>query len=70
MADTFAARLRLVRERRGMKRTVLAELAGLDRNAITHYEEGRRLPNAAALSSLAVVLEVSADYLLGLEENF
>lgn len=70
MTDTIASRLRYAREKRGLKRTVLSELAGLGRNAVAEYETGQRLPGAETVVKLAKVLGVSCDYLLGVQENF
>ena len=66
--DIFAVRLREARMRRQMRPTVLSELAGLDRNAVADYEGRRRVPNIRALRSIALTLEVSADWLLGMRD--
>lgn len=58
-------RLRRLRERRQVKRCILAELCGLNRNAIKLYEEGEVKPGQEALESMADYFEVSVDYLLG-----
>lgn len=61
----FGSRLRSAREQRGLNQTELAKLAGLQPAAIGHFEAGRRKPSFANIRTLAKVLEVSSDYLLG-----
>lgn len=63
--STFPDRLRRLRERNKLKRCVLSELCGLNRNAITRYETGAAMPTADVLISIADYFEVSVDYLLG-----
>lgn len=38
-------------------------------NCYASYEQGRTEPNIEMLKQLCIVLEVSADYLLGLEDE-
>jgi transcriptional regulator with XRE-family HTH domain len=48
----------------GLTQEELAERAGLQQSAISHYEAGRREPNLANLRRLVWALGESADYLL------
>ena len=70
MNETFAVRLRKLREHRGMSRRTLSELCGLSKNMIAVYERGEAEPSAATICLLADHFGVSADYLLGREEKF
>lgn len=64
MSDNgFCARLQSLRERRGVKRSVMSELCGLDHNAVREYERGERIPSAIALEAMADYLGVSMTYL-------
>lgn len=65
MNDTFPARLRYLREKRGMSRQVLGERCGLSKNMIGRYEKGEQIPNIDTLKNLCEVFGVSADYMLG-----
>lgn len=65
--EIFAKRLRQLRERKHMKRCVLAELCGLSQHMIRRYEEGEMEPKASSLEVLADYFEVTVDYLLGRE---
>lgn len=61
----FPDRLRAARELRGFSQGDLAERAGFQPSAISHFESGRRAPSFDNLKRLADVLTVSTDYLLG-----
>ena len=63
--STFPGRLRRLRERQQLKRCVLSELCGLNRNTIKRYEMGTQKPSMDALISIADYFGVSIDYLLG-----
>lgn len=63
--STFPERLQRLRERDRLKRCVLAELCGLNYNAIKRYETGRAKPTMDALVAIADYFEVSVDYLIG-----
>lgn len=61
----FPARLRSAREYRGLSQGELAEKAGLQPSAISHFETGARKPSFDNLRLLADTLDVTTDYLLG-----
>lgn len=63
-------RLRYARQQRGLRQTRLASDAGLDVGNVNELENGRK-PSARieTLASLAEVLQVSTDYLLGLTDD-
>jgi transcriptional regulator with XRE-family HTH domain len=67
-SDRFAQRLRRAREIRKMTQREIAERTGLPPSLISHFENGTRCPAFENLRRLALSLEVSADYLLGLSE--
>ena len=61
----FSARLRAMRERRNLKQSELAERAGLQAAAVSHFETARRAPSFDNLRRLADALNVTTDYLIG-----
>ena len=63
--ERFPDRLRRLRERRGISRRTLSELCGLHPDAIRRYETGTAKPGMDALITMAEMLEVSIDYLVG-----
>src|SRR5579885_104448 len=66
----FPERLRRLREAAGEKQGQLAKALGFSETAYQLWEkEGGNLPNALNLHKLALHFKVSADYLLGLQEE-
>ena len=62
--SVFAQRLKQLRRRRRISRMVLSELCGLNKNAVSRYENGMP-PSVSSLVAVADFFEVSTDYLLG-----
>lgn len=69
LSIVFPCRLVTMRQRRDLTQGDLAKKAQINSNAISQYETGARLPTAIALRKLAVALNVSADYLLGIDRH-
>lgn len=61
----FKDRLRETRQQKHISQQKLADLMGMTKQAISHYERGTRKPDKDALLALADILNVSTDYLLG-----
>lgn len=57
----FASRLRGLREAAGLSVAALASTAGLSRQAVHQYEDGRRQPTWQAVQQLAAALNVPTD---------
>ncbi|MDE7084699.1 MAG: helix-turn-helix domain-containing protein [Clostridia bacterium] len=64
----FAERLKELRVSENLSQRKLAELTNLSPSAIKQWENESRVPNAEAVVALAKFFDVSADYLLGLED--
>ncbi|MCI8413613.1 MAG: helix-turn-helix transcriptional regulator [Clostridia bacterium] len=64
--DSFKNRLKEVRTERNYSQAKLANLLYISQAAIAKWETGDREPDFEMLVKLCKVLEVSADYLLGL----
>jgi transcriptional regulator with XRE-family HTH domain len=69
-SDVFPNRLRTAREYRGLNQGELAQRAGMQPSAISHFETGTRKPSFDNLRLLADTLDVTTDYLLGRVEEF
>lgn len=52
------------RKKKGMTATELSKITGFSNGRISHWEQGRRLPNLDSILVLEKVLEVPASYLL------
>lgn len=63
-------RLTLAREIRGMSRSDLATATGISVVSIGYYERGELDPGTSALVKLCRALDVSADFLLGLTDDY
>ncbi len=66
--DKFSERLKELRTEKGLSLTQLSELTGISHTALVYWENDRRVPNANAVKVLAKFFEVTADYLLGLQD--
>ena len=66
---SFANRLRAIRIDRGFKQKDVAAAIGISEPNYSMYEHGTREPGITKLTKLASVLNVSADYLLGIAPN-
>lgn len=65
----FPKRLRKIRQERKITQTEIATKIGISANALNNYENGKRVPSADTLQKIAICLNVSADYLLGLSDD-
>lgn len=64
----FAKRLRELRKEKGLSQVQLGELLGYGDTAISSYETGRNEPSYTDLIRICKVLDVSADYILGISD--
>lgn len=66
---SFGARLRKIRLERNLTQLELADAAGMQPSAITHFEAARRKPGYDSILGLARALDVSIDMLLGVSSQ-
>ncbi len=70
MKNLFAVRLtELLKENNISKRT-LAKKIGVSAMSVSDWTNGNVQPTAENIYNIAVFLDISADYLLGLEDEF
>lgn len=60
----FGARLKRLREKRGLSQAELAEMIGVHKSHLLRYEHGQTSPTAEKIVALARILRVTADALL------
>lgn len=61
-------KLKLLRKQKGISQKVVAEAIGVTLSAYSNYEQGIREPSNQILINICKFFDVSADYLLGLED--
>jgi transcriptional regulator with XRE-family HTH domain len=66
--EKVGERIKQARKRKKITMSELADRSGLSTSAISRYERGERKPTFDALSALADALDVSAEYLYGVED--
>lgn len=66
----FCTRLKEIRTQRKMTQQDIADKTGIPSTSISHIEAGARKPSLENFFKLAVVLNVSADYLLGRTDQY
>ena len=69
MGNNFNENLKIARDRKGLSQKEMAESIGVAKSTYSLYESGNREPNVLTIKKIADVLSVSADELLGLEEE-
>lgn len=65
----FGNRLKTIRRQRGLTQKVLAEKINKSVSAVSSYESNVQIPPVEVLVSIAYVLNVSLDYLVGIEQG-
>lgn len=69
MGEKFNENLKTARERKGISQKDLAETIGVAKSTYSLYESGNREPNVQTIKKIADILNVSADELLGINED-
>lgn len=64
MSSLFAETLRRLRTERGLSQQQLAKQLFVDRSSVTHWESGRRIPDAILISRIAETLGADVSVLL------
>ena len=67
--DTFGKRLKYLREKRELTQQKLAELLSVNRDALAKWETDKALPDINMVRDIAQFYQVSADYLIGKDDQ-
>lgn len=67
--EVFAERLTKALEERQMMKKDFAKEVGYDKHSIIQWTTAKRLPRGEAIIAICTTLGVSADWLLGLDEE-
>ena len=68
MIRVFCERLKILRLEKMLSQPELAKLVGVSNGMISFWENGINEPTITNLIKLTQIFDVSADYLLGLED--
>ncbi len=69
MVVMIAEHLKELRELHNWTQTELAKKLDVTRSSVNAWEMGISIPSVSKLIELTLIFQVSADYMLGLEEN-
>jgi len=67
MQNIFGKRLKEIRQSWDYNQRDFAKLLNVTQGALCRWETGENLPNVEILYQIAKILDVSSDYLIGLE---
>ena len=70
MGEKFNENLKNARERKGISQKEMSENIGVAKSTYSLYESGNREPNVQTIKKIADILNVSADELLGINEEY
>lgn len=65
--EIFSARLKWLRERKGLTQKEMAELIGMTQSSYSKYEYNLRQPKLETLALLPAILDESVDFMIGAE---
>lgn len=66
--SVFASRLRQLRRQCGITQKEIAQSMNIDRSTYAYYETDKTNPDLNTLRRLALIFQVSTDYLLGIDD--
>ncbi|MFQ7034328.1 MAG: helix-turn-helix domain-containing protein [Candidatus Borkfalkia sp.] len=66
---SFGEKLKELRIEKGLSQKELADLVDTSQSAIFYWENNQQEPKISSLKKLCIFFNVSADYLIGLEEE-
>lgn len=65
----FAEKLKSIRIERGYTQKYMYTKLGISPNGYASYEQGRTEPNIDTIKKICMILDISSDYLFGLEND-
>lgn len=69
MREDFAKRLKDLRKENKLSQQTVADKLNIARISFLHWEQGKTEPSINSICALCRIFDVSADYLLGLENE-
>ena len=68
MKELIAQRIKSIRTEKGLTQAQLGEILSVSQDNVSLWEKGKSLPTVEHIINICKHFEVSADYLLGLED--
>lgn len=68
--EDFGVRMKNVREEKDLSQASLGKLVGVSATTISNYEANKIHPSLTTFTKLIKILNVSADYILGIDPPF
>ena len=65
---SISDKIKIARKNAGLTQQQLADIVGVSKSTVAGYELGSREPDSLKIHKIAKALNVSGDYLLGLDE--
>jgi len=62
--DDLGSKLKMLRKSRGLTQDIIADLLGVSRGNVSHYENNSRTPSIKSIEKLASFYNVSTEFLL------
>ena len=69
MVKNFGEKLKELRTEKGLTQKELAQFLDTSQSAIVYWEKNQQEPTISALKKISIFFDMSADYLLGLEDE-
>lgn len=69
MENLFGYRIKEIRQEKKLNQREFAKLLNVTQGALCRWEIGENVPNLEVLFQIAKILDISADYLIGLTDD-
>ena len=68
--ENFGEKIKTLRKEKGLTQKELANQIGQAQSTVAYWEQDKQEPNISSLKKLCLLFSVSADYLLGLTDEY
>lgn len=68
--NTFGSKLKELRIERGLTQKQLSQKLGCAQSAVYYWEADKQEPSISSLKKICEIFEVSADYMLNIDDGF
>ena len=68
--ENFGEKIKTLRSEKGYTQKELAQKIGQAQSTVVYWEQNKQEPNISSLKKLCLLFSVSADYLIGLTDEY